>query len=94
LDFRAGVTAIGGFKAGSEFVQLLHPLFCCPGLRQRREASRVDRIDFEQVSSLFGVVVRLRCCLRGLAVQPTKRSAMSLEDPWSLVVMVVPPVGS
>jgi hypothetical protein len=54
----------------------------------------VDRIDFEQVSSLFGVVVRLRCCLRGLAVQPTKRSAMSLEDPWSLVVMVVPPVGS
>jgi hypothetical protein len=70
LDFRARVTAIGGFKAAGEFVQLLHPLFCCPGLRQRREASRVDRIDFEQVSSLLGVVVRLRCCPRDLAVQP------------------------
>jgi hypothetical protein len=79
-------------KAGGEFVQLLHPLFCCPGRRRSREASRVDRIDFEfeQVSSLLGVVVRLRCGPRDLAVQPTKRTAMSLEDSWSLVVMVVP----
>jgi hypothetical protein len=27
-----------------------------------REAFRVDRIDFEQLSSLFGMVVCLRCC--------------------------------
>jgi hypothetical protein len=40
---------------------------------------------------VLGVVVRRRCCPRDLAVQPTKRSAMSLTDSWSLVVMVVPP---
>jgi hypothetical protein len=30
----------------------------------------VDGIDFEQVSSLFDVLVGHRCCLRDLAVQP------------------------
>jgi hypothetical protein len=40
---------------------------------------------------VLGVVVRRRCCPRDLAVGPTKRSAMSLKDSWSLVVMVAPP---
>jgi hypothetical protein len=91
LDFRAGVTAIPDLKAGGEFVQLLHPLFCCPGLRQ---GLQVNRIDFEQLSSLLGVVVRVRCCLRGLRYSPTKRRTMSLMDSWSLVVVILPPVGS